>query len=437
MAEQVSEDRAAKQVLASQVLIETADSPVGGIEIQEQQTAGRTLESVTANTQATQQEYVHQFRDGTTITYALTAIKECPVASKMTEAQLKLILELSALGMRAMMPAETIPKTVNRTDMKDKVKITKPEQHRQAETNRLTTPDLPVAVKMSVLTAKEEAAQVILPLPAANQKEEVQKPVIKLPRSRSRRQEPDPRVVIHSVRPVAQTNPVAIRRLSVVRPKPDKPIPPTADTQQKPSLIVRNESMSPVMDGVADSENFADRPVPVRLDEEVMIVGTDTVESADWPISAAELSFGEPANDSDGLDIVPEDVFDDDVYPDELIDLWVTAGWALDSETASSVNDEPPHEMDEQVDDELVLPSAYRLYEQDLTDFLPKPPNIDGAEGILSLDEATDEVIDLSMHGTHEAKYGLLPKLLPAWKLHDHLEYILGIFSVHCTFTAV
>ena len=85
------------------VLAEQADNPATN--------PGQTEQADKKNVPiAAVQEYVHKFKDGTVSTYALTEAKKCPVAGKMPEEQLMLILKFSALGMHSMRNEATFPK---------------------------------------------------------------------------------------------------------------------------------------------------------------------------------------------------------------------------------------------------------------------------------------------------------------------------------------
>ena len=395
---------------------------------------GQTEQTVQESVPAVDvQEYVHRFQDGTVTTYALAEAKKCPVASTMTEEQLKLILKFSALGMDSMMKEATPPKPAVPDQTKANPKTVQPERSRQViEANRQVTFQ-PIAdyELTETKTEQEDSRFPTVPAPIRLSKKVTLRPVPKATSRTVPRRSDRIELVSRSDAPAADPKDVREVTVSDTTETIDNPLPPDVKRDELPRrvTVVIEEELRAGMDSAEARIGSLEPDGNDAVDIDDVVWRDEAI-----PLPVVELAHEEPG-DGESLQVFALDELRGiDEYLDELIALSVGEIQAMDV----SLEDPLPIDLQQEIYydavAELALLPPVQLEERNLTGLVYHRADEAIAEGELPLDELVEEVIDLTDHGTHEAKLGVVQKWQPVRTLAGHLERVLGILSVYSAF---
>lgn len=157
----------------------------------------------------------------------------------------------------------------------------------------------------------------------------------------------------------------------------------------------------------------------VRLDDEETIPAVETIDE-----------------DPEDEQILPtldlEELRGIDEYLDELIAMSIGENQTIDTVLADPPLADLRQELYYDAVAELSLWLSRELEEKDLSDCVHRGVDKPIEEVDPHLDESIEDEVDLTDHGTHEAKLGIVQKWLAVRTLAGHLEHVLGSLGVYC-----
>ena len=383
------------------------------------------------------QEYVHRFKDGTVRNYALTEIKKCPVASTLSENQLKLILKFSNISINAKLEENALPKPTIPDRVKVQPKTLRPGIVRPIEVAPPVSPQEPIDYRPAATIIRQEVTRPISSAVVIEQNKKGLSGLVLPSISRTLRR-------LNRVEPIANTKTLVLepevgRELPGSTPEETSNdlVPVTAEYFEPSEGVISVPSEVPLL-ATKNSIESTETPIEtIGSDEPDMTELDDVVRQEDIAIMPAIEEADEALIDEE---IVPaltlEELRGIDEFLDELIALSVGETRAVDLDLADPAPDDLYQELYYDATAELPLLISRRLEDEGLSDLGYQRVDNSAEEVVLPLDKPFEGTVDLTNHGTHEVKLDFMQKWLNMRTLVDHLEHVLGALGVYCAVLA-
>ena len=377
------------------------------------------------------QEYVHRFKDGTVSTYALSEFKKCPVAGGMSEDQLKKLLKFSSMGMHELMEKNSLSKSAEPDREKVQPKSIRFGLVRPVEADRPVLRP-PIDYQQAVTEVVEETVRPINS-PVMIKQDKKRSPGL-VPESASRTIHRANKIEPVTITEAFMREPVAERELpgsTLTETITDfLPVDPEDLELSRETLSVTEDVCLPdVQDSVGSTEI---QTGSIELDEpditELDVVRLDDEET----IPAVETIDEDPEDEQILPTLDLEELRGIDEYLDELIAMSIGENQTIDTVLADPPLADLRQELYYDAVAELSLWLSRELEEKDLSDCVHRGVDKPIEEVDPHLDESIEDEVDLTDHGTHEAKLGIVQKWLAVRTLAGHLEHVLGSLGVYC-----